>query len=214
MADHPLWDQLRNIWQRVSDSLGFGQKRREREQRRQNNRRAAEQALNDLWPKLGEEAKRRLAQHHATMIVCADREETRIWSKHLAEHFGGQPTGKEVGFVQWARTPENLTIAILVWHPGGGVDPSYSVAHEIGHLVDRDKWGQRLSQTQEFQAVLSRDLDAMVQILPKDPSVHAEVRKKPSEAFSWTCALAWLMPKQFEKSCPHLADYLRGYELG
>ncbi|GAB6185885.1 hypothetical protein [Thermopirellula anaerolimosa] len=88
LSDHPLRERLRTIRQSVSESLGFGRKRREREQRRQNNRRMASLALTRIWPSLGEEAKRRLAQHHATMIVCSDLEEVALWDTHLKNVFG------------------------------------------------------------------------------------------------------------------------------
>lgn len=138
---------------------------RQKEQTRLNHRQAAEKALRELWPKLGNEAKRQLAQHHAMMIVCGDLEELRIWSDHLARHFGGHPTGKEVAFVQWVKTESNLTIGILVWYPGGSADLKYNLAHEVGHLIDRDAAQQRLSETREFASALARDLNALIHIL-------------------------------------------------
>lgn len=210
MADHPLWDELRNVWQRVSDSLGFGQERRAREQRRQNNRRAAEQALNDLWPKLSQEAKRRLAQHHATMIVCADQEEVGEWERHLKAVFpSAEKHSETAGFVYWITNREGKRVVIVVWNGMPTTTPdAYLHAHEIAHIVDGDPAKERLSADPEWLNVWQREKDEIASKFIAGTR-RRRIDEDKTEAFAALLAITWIEPRYLKTRQGLILDYFR-----
>jgi len=198
LSDHPLRERLRTIWQSVSESLGFGRKRREREQRRKNNRRMAEHAIMRIWPSLGEEAKRRLAQHHATMIVCSDLEEVAQWDTHLKNVFGKNVQRSSLGgFVRWVETKDGRRLAIVVWNgPAKSVHEYYLYAHELAHIVDRDTSGDRISNSDEWQAAWESEKEEIVHSVYQ-PELKEAILRNPQEAFATLLALYWINPRIF-----------------
>ena len=214
LSDHPFRERLRTIWQRVSESLGFGRKRREREQRRQNNRRMAEHAITRIWPSLGEEAKRRLAQHHATMIVCSDLEEVGRWAKHLKRAFPSAETQTDVaGFVYWLTNPEGKRLAVVVWNgvPSSTPEP-YIYGHEIAHIVDGDPNKTLLSAQPEWLDLWQQQKNDIALMLMSQTRTK-RMREDATEAFATLLAVAWTEPRYLQGRGERFLEYFRRHGL-
>lgn len=204
---------LRKTWERISDGLGTGTKRQQREARRRVYRQALAQALVRLWPQLGQEAQQQLARRHALMIVCTDLNEVRAWRDFLDEKFPPShksqlpQSGKLTAFVRWLPSPSGPEVAALIIDgPPASVDQSYLLAHELAHIVIRRE-ERPIHKTSEWKAAWETEKWRLRGLFP-DRAITEDVANSVKESLAWALAVAWLNPSGM-RHLPKMQAFLR-----
>lgn len=212
LSAHPLRERLTQVWQRVMEGLGLGAERQRREAQRQRNRQVAEAAVRYLWGRFGQEAKRRLAQHHTVMVICADQGELPLWEQHLRATF---PSADKVsgiaGFVYWITTPTADRMALVVWNGAVPSAPEHYIhAHEIAHVVDGDPQEERFSGSHQWLNLWDREKHQLARKF-LDLERRERLLKDPVEAFAILLATAWIEPRHLQGYA--ILDYFREHAL-
>lgn len=132
------------------------------------------------------------------MIVCSDLEEVVQWDTHLKNVFGKNVERSSLGgFVRWVETKDGKRLAIVVWNgPAKSTHEYYLYTHELAHIVDRDTSGNRISNSDEWQAAWESEKDEIVHSVYQ-PELKDAILENPSEGFATLLALYWINPRIF-----------------
>ena len=184
---------------------------------RQAYRQKAQQALHNLQVRLGEEAKRRLAQHYAVLVICASTEEVQAWQEVLNRVFKPKKQPYSTAFVRWEklpipdpRSPSGLTeqeIALMFWNGSGSMTESFVYAHELAHIVDHGPQDERLSKDPDWIQAWQLE-KGRFDLLLADTKTLAETQKEPKEGFAIALAAAWSNPENAKNLFPKMYHFL------
>ncbi len=183
------------------------------ERRRERNRAKVREAILALRPRIGPEARRRLADHHVAIIICADEKEVQQWNKHL----GGHDTAKKsTAFVKWrpvelagtkGGNPVRINVPLVVWNGGSSIDEQSVYYHELAHLIDGHQTTRRISDDIEWQRLLEREKGALRLMLIGEKT-RDHIVSSSSESFAEALAESWRNPANAAHRIPGMYRFL------
>ncbi|WP_347244617.1 hypothetical protein [Thermogutta sp.] len=153
-------------------------------------------------------------QHHATMIVCSDRDEVAEWDLRLKNLFGQNVEHSTIAaFVRWVRAEGKTHLAIVVWDgPAKSVEGYYIYAHELAHIVDRDPSGRRISDSDQWKTAWESEKTEILRAVYESDLRNA-ISQSSGEAFATLLALYGITPRVFLTRKQTIRRFLEEREL-
>ena len=185
------------------------------ERRRERNRAKVREAILALRPRIGPEARRRLADRHVAIIICADIKEVRRWIERLSRFQSRASDDETVAAVKWHRVDlpqskgepqQTIDVPLIFWDGGASVAEQAVYYHELSHLVDKSARDDRLSDSREWMYAWSREKEQLKALIA-ERSLASHVGQ-PKESFAMALAEAWRSPKNAAYRIPLMYRFL------